>query len=81
MNRIKTTYFTAFILLLALQLSAQVKLVTSSKSENKIWDNRPAKTWMEDAYPIGNGRIGGMIFGGIKKEHIQFNDNTLWTGN
>lgn len=81
MNSIKTTYLTAFILLLALQLSAQVKLVNASKSENKIWDNRPAKTWMEDAYPIGNGRIGGMIFGGIKKEHIQFNDNTLWTGN
>jgi alpha-L-fucosidase 2 len=81
MNSIKTIYFTAFILILAVQLSAQVKLVTSSKSENKIWDNRPAKTWMEDAYPIGNGRIGGMIFGGINKEHIQFNDNTLWTGN
>lgn len=46
----------------------------------KMWDNRPAKTWMTDAYPIGNGRIGGMIFGGINHEQIQFNDNTLWTG-
>jgi alpha-L-fucosidase 2 len=47
----------------------------------KMWDNKPAKTWMTDAYPIGNGRIGGMIFGGINQEHIQVNDNTLWTGN
>lgn len=35
---------------------------------------------MTEAYPIGNGRIGGMIFGGVNQEHIQFNDNTLWTG-
>jgi alpha-L-fucosidase 2 len=50
-------------------------------SAQKIWDNKPAKTWMTDAYPIGNGRIGGMVFGGINQEHIQLNDNTLWTGN
>ncbi|SDF78137.1 alpha-L-fucosidase 2 [Pedobacter terrae] len=45
-----------------------------------MWDNQPAKQWMTEAYPIGNGRIGGMIFGGVNQEHIQFNDNTLWTG-
>lgn len=45
-----------------------------------MWDNKPAKKWMTEAYPIGNGRIGGMIFGGVDQEHIQFNDNTLWTG-
>lgn len=45
-----------------------------------LWDNKPATKWMTEAYPIGNGRIGGMIFGGVNQEHIQFNDNTLWTG-
>lgn len=45
-----------------------------------IWDNKPAKDWMTDAYPIGNGRIGGMVFGGISQDHIQFNENSLWTG-
>ena len=50
-------------------------------SAQKIWDDKPAKAWMTDAYPIGNGRIGGMVFGGINQEHIQLNDNTLWTGN
>jgi len=46
----------------------------------KIWDDRPAKAWMTDAYPMGNGRIGGMVFGGIHQEHIQFNEISLWTG-
>jgi alpha-L-fucosidase 2 len=46
----------------------------------KIWDSRPASTWMTEAYPMGNGRIGGMVFGGISKEHIQFNELSLWTG-
>src|SRR5205085_10925929 len=30
--------------------------------------------------PIGNGRLGGMLFGGITNEHLQFNESTLWTG-
>ncbi|MES2265633.1 MAG: glycoside hydrolase N-terminal domain-containing protein [Bacteroidota bacterium] len=46
----------------------------------KLWDNKPAKDWMADAYPIGNGRIGGMVFGGVEREHIQFNEISLWTG-
>jgi alpha-L-fucosidase 2 len=54
-------------------------IIGNAKAQ-KMWDNQPAKTWMTDAYPIGNGRIGGMIFSGINQEHIQFNDNTLWTG-
>ncbi len=45
-----------------------------------LWDDRPAKDWMTEAYPIGNGRIGAMIFGGVQEEHIQFNENSLWTG-
>lgn len=45
-----------------------------------IWDDRPAEDWMTQAYPIGNGRLGAMIFSGIGNEHIQFNENSLWTG-
>ncbi|MEK7950932.1 glycosyl hydrolase family 95 catalytic domain-containing protein [Luteolibacter soli] len=36
--------------------------------------------WESSAQPVGNGRIGAMIFGGTNKERIQFNDITLWTG-
>jgi len=45
-----------------------------------LWDDKPANDWMTAAYPIGNGRIGAMIFGGVHEEHIQFNENSLWTG-
>src|SRR5674476_598389 len=44
-----------------------------------MWMNQPAKTWYE-ATPIGNGRLGGMIFGGITHERIQTNDDTFWSG-
>ncbi|MHA4895422.1 glycoside hydrolase family 95 protein [Pedobacter sp. PWIIR3] len=78
----KTLLKQAFLLLLfTTALQAQVKKTTVPGADLKLWDNKPAKAWMTDAYPIGNGRIGGMVFGGIYNEHIQFNDNTLWTGN
>jgi len=44
-----------------------------------LWYAQPAKTWNE-ALPIGNGRLGAMIFGGVPDERIQFNEDTLWTG-
>lgn len=39
-----------------------------------------AEGWEREALPIGNGRIGAMIFGQLAREHVQFNDITLWTG-
>jgi alpha-L-fucosidase 2 len=45
----------------------------------KLWYDRPATTWNE-ALPVGNGRLGAMVFGGVQKERIQFNEETLWTG-
>lgn len=41
--------------------------------------DRPAARWTE-ALPVGNGRLGGMVFGGTASERIQFNEDTLWTG-
>ena len=40
----------------------------------------PASNWESQAQPVGNGRIGAMIYGNPLKEHIQFNDISLWTG-
>ena len=45
----------------------------------KLWYDEPAAEWVE-ALPIGNGRLGAMIFGGTQRERIQFNDATLFTG-
>jgi alpha-L-fucosidase 2 len=41
--------------------------------------SRPADVWVE-ALPLGNGHMGAMVFGGVAKERIQFNEDTLWTG-
>ncbi len=45
----------------------------------KLWYRQPAKDWNE-ALPIGNGRLGAMVFGGAKEELLQLNEQTLWTG-
>ncbi len=52
-----------------------------SKDDLSLWYDAPAESWMTEALPIGNGRIGAMIFGGTERERVQFNDKTLWTGN
>jgi len=53
---------------------------TSAQENNHIlWYNKPAEKWT-DALPIGNGRLGAMIYAGVENDHIQFNEETLWTG-
>src|SRR4051812_28588104 len=45
----------------------------------RLWYTRPAGEWVE-ALPIGNGRLGAMIFGGVTTERLQLNEDTLWSG-
>ncbi|WP_327486857.1 glycoside hydrolase family 95 protein [Telluribacter sp.] len=45
----------------------------------RLWYQQPAVQWTQ-ALPVGNGRLGGMIYGGVPTEQIQFNEETLWTG-
>jgi alpha-L-fucosidase 2 len=45
----------------------------------KLWYNRPATIW-EEALPLGNGKTGAMVFGGVVTERYQLNDITLWSG-
>lgn len=55
--------------------------ISAKKSSNnlKLWYTKPAQKWTE-ALPIGNGRLGAMIFGGVENDRIQFNEETLWNG-
>ncbi|HBE01914.1 MAG: hypothetical protein A2096_01845 [Spirochaetes bacterium GWF1_41_5] len=46
---------------------------------NRLWYTRPASNWNE-ALPIGNGRLGAMVFGGVENEHLKINEDTLWSG-
>ncbi|MET7750604.1 glycoside hydrolase N-terminal domain-containing protein [Micromonospora sp. NPDC005367] len=45
-----------------------------------LWYDEPAADWETQALPIGNGALGGMIFGRVATETVQFNEKTLWTG-
>ena len=49
-------------------------------AESKLWYDKPAISWEKEALPIGNGRLGAMIFGGVERERIQFNESSLWIG-
>ena len=62
-----------FCLLFELNLQAQSNTVL------KLWYDQPAKQWVE-ALPVGNVRLGAMVFGDSSKEEIQFNENTVWGG-
>jgi len=44
-----------------------------------LWYDKPAKAW-EEALPVGNGRLGAMVFGKHGEERIQLNEETLWSG-
>lgn len=52
---------------------------TNAQGNLTLWYKSPAKAW-EEALPVGNGRMGAMIFGNPQKERIQFNENTLYSG-
>jgi alpha-L-fucosidase 2 len=50
-----------------------------SQEHPVLWYRQPAQVWTE-ALPVGNGRLGAMVFGGTARERIQFNESTLWLG-
>jgi alpha-L-fucosidase 2 len=73
--RISRSWFTAFALLV---VGANGHAQTTSKPLS-LWYASPAAQWVE-ALPIGNGRLGAMVFGGPVHERIQFNESSVWTG-
>lgn len=52
----------------------------SRPAETVLWYSQPATDWETEALPIGNGRLGAMVFGGTAAERIQLNEDTLWAG-
>ena len=59
-------------------------LVSASLSRgadtNLLWYDKPATDWEKEALPIGNGRMGAMVFGGVQSERLQISEKSLWTG-
>ena len=52
---------------------------TAPTASDTLWYRKPAAVW-EEALPLGNGRLGAMIYGGIADERIQLNEDSLWDG-
>jgi alpha-L-fucosidase 2 len=67
-------------LLLIFFLTGSVSCFAQQQTGLKLWYHTPSgKTW-ENALPIGNGRLGAMIYGNVDTETIQLNEHTLWSG-
>jgi alpha-L-fucosidase 2 len=69
-----------FLIIIFLQVAfCELIFGLSTQTDLKLWYTKPANSWLE-ALPIGNGSLGGMIFGGVGQDHIQFNEESLITG-
>lgn len=67
-----------YVLTLALALASQIGSQAASLPY-KLWYNQPARAF-EESLPIGNGKLGALIYGGADKDSLYLNDITLWTG-
>ncbi len=68
------------ILFVKVFIALSVLVLAQDNPHLKLWYNKPAAVW-EEALPLGNGKTGAMVFGGVKAERYQLNDNTLWSAN
>jgi alpha-L-fucosidase 2 len=67
------------ILLICILSGIIIKGIAQNDTYLKLWYLHPAKQWVE-ALPVGNGRLGAMVFGDPIREVIQLNENTVWAG-
>lgn len=75
-NELRGTFLWCGVL--SLLLFGNVNVIAQGNTQ-QLWYKQPAQKWT-DALPLGNGRIGAMVYGGVTDDHIQFNEETLWTG-
>jgi len=71
-----SSYLRTALVLLAL---STVRVEAQQAPSTTLWYRQPATEWNR-ALPVGNGRLGAMVFGGMAQEHIQLNEETLWSG-
>lgn len=74
-----TSVLLALFLLVAGGLFSPAPQFAASERANVLWYRQPAANWNE-ALPIGNGRLGAMVFGGVQSERIQLNEDSIWAG-
>ena len=64
----------------ALLLIGVLHTATANPSSHILWYEKPATNWQTESLPIGNGKLGAMIFGHVEREQIMFNEDSLWIG-
>jgi alpha-L-fucosidase 2 len=65
---------------LLLSIASLTVAYSQNSAAFKLWYNKPSGNIWENALPIGNGRLGAMVYGNVEKETIQLNEHTLWSG-
>ena len=68
-----------FVIALAVTASSPAAQENAPSGEHTIWLRSAASQW-DHAFPVGNGRMGAMVFGTVNRERIQLNEETLWMG-
>ena len=79
MNPFIKTYFQRIFATLAFVFLFSWLYAQNDNNSLKLWYQQPAKEWNE-ALPVGNGRLGAMVFGRVEQELIQLNEESLWAG-
>ena len=54
--------------------------LAASAGEIALWYDHPATDWERETLPLGNGRLGATVFGGVEQERITINEQSLWSG-
>ena len=68
-----------FLLLIIFAVLTTGCSTSEENNQMKLWYDKPAENW-EEALPIGNGRLGAMIYGTVEQELLQLNEETVWAG-
>jgi alpha-L-fucosidase 2 len=69
----------SFISLSILSLAGLALCRAQDANELKLWYRQPAAAWTQ-ALPVGNGRLAAMVFGDAHREHLQLNEDSIWSG-
>jgi alpha-L-fucosidase 2 len=83
MGNVTRIFAAAFLAASFIQVPRTLQFVGEAappSSNLSLWYRKPADTEWVRALPVGNGRLGAMVFGGVVNERLQLNEDTLWAG-
>jgi alpha-L-fucosidase 2 len=70
---------TVSVIIIGMMFFTHTAVAEPQSSPLALWYAQPAERWME-ALPVGNGRVGAMVFGGVETARIALNEATVWSG-